>query len=66
MQRFPGPHRHRDGPVRELAARPSFFVGVLDFILAHEPTLEAFAQAAGVEAWEIGVARDRLDRGPAG
>ncbi len=56
-----------EGPnVRELAARPSFFVGLLDFMLAHEPTLEAFAQSARIEPWEVGVARERLDRGPSG
>jgi len=48
--------------VRTEARKPSFFVGLLDFILAHEPTLMDFAGAAGLEPAEVEVARAKLDQ----
>ncbi|WP_274534692.1 DUF3572 family protein [Aureimonas sp. AU20] len=42
------------------ASNPAFFVGLLDFILAHEPTLMAFAGTAGLDPAEVGLARQRL------
>ncbi|WP_062120736.1 DUF3572 domain-containing protein [Aureimonas sp. AU40] len=45
------------------ATKPAFFVGLLDFILAHEPTLMAFAGAAGLDPAEVGLARKRLANG---
>jgi hypothetical protein len=47
------------------ARSPAFFVGLLDFILAYEPTLMAFAGAAGLDPAEIGLARERLVNGSA-
>ncbi|WP_155897512.1 DUF3572 domain-containing protein [Aureimonas ureilytica] len=46
--------------LREAASKPSFFVGLLDFILAHEPTVLDFAAAAELDPAEIGMARERL------
>jgi hypothetical protein len=46
--------------LRREAAQPAFFAGLLDFILDHEPTLEAFAARAGIERDEVGQARSAL------
>lgn len=46
--------------IRHSAHDPAFYVGLLDFILAHEPTLEAFASAASLEPLDVGRARDKL------
>lgn len=52
--------------IRQAAATPGFLPGVLDFILAHEPTLIAFAQHAAVDPASVVSARDALGRqGPA-
>ena len=40
--------------VRAAAAQPGFLAGVLQFILAHEPTLMQFAEAADIDAAEVG------------
>ena len=48
------------GQLREAASKPSFFVGLLDFILAHEPTVLDFAAAAELDPTEIGMAREKL------
>lgn len=60
LQRFLDVTGMEAGQLREAAARPSFFVGLLDFILAHEPTVMDFAAAAALDPVEIGMARDRL------
>ncbi|WP_427023060.1 DUF3572 domain-containing protein [Aureimonas ureilytica] len=46
--------------LRQAAAKEHFFVAILDFILAHEPTVLDFAAAAGLDPAEIGMARERL------
>ena len=48
------------GQLREAVSKPSFFVGLLDFVLAHEPTVLDFATAAELDPAEIGIARERL------
>lgn len=63
MQRFLDLSGIDAGKVRSLAAHPAFFVGLLDFILAHEPTLMAFAGAAGLDPAEVQAARQKLDAG---
>lgn len=40
--------------VRAAAAQPGFLAGVLQFILAHEPTLMQFAEATGIDPAEVG------------
>ena len=35
--------------IRNAAREPGFLAGVLQFIVAHEPTLIAFAEHAGIE-----------------
>jgi len=40
--------------IRTAAAQPGFLAGVLQFVLAHEPTLMAFAEAAAVDPAEVG------------
>jgi hypothetical protein len=46
--------------IRAEAAKPAFFVGLLDFILAHEPTTMDFAAHAGLDPAEVQIARDAL------
>lgn len=49
--------------LRAAAGKPAFFVGLLDFLMNHEPSLMEFASAAGLDPLEIGLARERLARG---
>jgi hypothetical protein len=49
--------------IRRAAAEPGFFAGVLDFVVAHEPTLVAFAEASGTKPEEIMLARRMLPAG---
>lgn len=49
--------------IREAAQEPGFLVGVLDFILAHEPTLMAFAAFANRDPASINKARNALPFG---
>lgn len=46
--------------LRTEATKPAFFVGLLDFILGHEPTLMDFANAAELDPAEVALARERL------
>ena len=46
--------------MRAAATKPAFFVGLLDFILAHEPTVMAFAAEAGLDPSEVEKAREAL------
>ena len=48
------------GQLRAEAAKPAFFVGLLDFILAHEPTTMDFAGRAGLDPAAVQIARDAL------
>lgn len=48
--------------LRSAAADPAFFAGLLDFILAHEPTLIAFAAEAGVPPGDVAAARRRIGK----
>lgn len=50
--------------IRRAAAEPGFLAGVLDFVLAHEPTLLALADASGVDPARFAEARQQL--APAG
>jgi hypothetical protein len=52
--------------VRRAAAEPGFLAGVLDFLLAHEPDLMAFAQASGRPPTEVAKARAALGPGEGG
>jgi len=61
MQRFLDLSGIDASDARSLAAQPAFVVGLLDFILAHEPTLMAFAGAAGLDPAEVQAARQKLD-----
>jgi hypothetical protein len=42
--------------IRGAAAQPGFLAGVLQFVLAHEPTLMQFAQDAGIDPAEVATA----------
>lgn len=50
--------------MRQAAGEPGFLAGVLDFLLAHEPTLLAFCIEAGIDPKAVAKARHTL--GPAG
>lgn len=49
--------------IRAAAREPGFLAGVLQFILAHEPTLLAFAQAADVPPGRVVQALRALPQG---
>lgn len=51
------------GRIREAAREPGFLAGVLDFVLAHEPTALAFAAAAGLDPASLAAARRALPGG---
>ncbi|RUX04225.1 DUF3572 family protein, partial [Mesorhizobium sp. M2A.F.Ca.ET.037.01.1.1] len=49
--------------IRKAAAEPGFLAGVLQFILAHEPTLLRFAEETGTPPAAIGKALRALPLG---
>lgn len=49
--------------IREAAGKPGFLAGVLQFILAHEPTLLAFSDASGIPPQEVTAAHRALPFG---
>jgi hypothetical protein len=49
--------------VRQAAAEPGFLAGVLQFILAHEPTLMRFSQETGTPPEAVGKALRALPHG---
>lgn len=51
------------GDIREAAREPGFLAGVLQFILAHEPTLLQFAEAADVAPASVAAAGRALPFG---
>lgn len=61
MMRFLAMSGLQADELRAAAGQPGFFAGVLDFILAHEPTLMAFANHAGMSPEQVQKARVTLD-----
>jgi len=51
------------GSIRQAAAEPGFLAGVLQFILAHEPTLMRFSQETGTPPEAVGKALCALPLG---
>jgi hypothetical protein len=49
--------------IRQAAREPGFLAGVLDFLLAHEPSLMRFAEATGTDPAQIASARRGLPSG---
>ncbi|WP_378950805.1 DUF3572 domain-containing protein [Mesorhizobium sp. ANAO-SY3R2] len=49
--------------IRRAAIEPGFLAGVLQFILAHEPTLLRFSEEAGIAPGEVGKAARALPLG---
>lgn len=49
--------------IREVAGEPGFLAGVLQFILAHEPTLAAFCEATGAKPERVSQALRALPFG---
>jgi hypothetical protein len=48
------------GQIREAAAEPGFLAGVLDFVLAHEPSLMAFCNETETDPEVVQRAREQL------
>lgn len=46
--------------IRRAAAEPGFLAGVLDFIMAHEPTLIRFCEDSGIAPQHVAQARRTL------
>lgn len=51
------------GEIRRAACEPGFLAGVLQFLLAHEPTLMRFSEQAGVAPHLVAAARRALPGG---
>ncbi len=51
------------GSIRQAAAEPGFLAGVLQFILAHEPTLMRFSRETGTPPEAVGKALRALPLG---
>jgi hypothetical protein len=51
------------GSIRQAAREPGFLAGVLQFILAHEPTLMRFAEETGTPPAAVGKALRALPSG---
>jgi hypothetical protein len=51
------------GRIREAARQAGFLAGVLDFVLAHEPTVVAFAAGSGLDPSAVARARRALPGG---
>lgn len=66
MQRFLDLTGIEANGVHQAAGQPGFLVGVLDFLLANENDVVAFSHATGTPLESVQIARDKLDRGPAG
>ncbi|MEX0409214.1 DUF3572 domain-containing protein [Aquibium sp. LZ166] len=49
--------------IRRAAAEPGFLAGVLNFLLAHEPSLMAFCDATGADPGQVGRAAQMLPGG---
>ncbi|WP_421925154.1 DUF3572 domain-containing protein [Neoaquamicrobium sediminum] len=49
--------------IRQAAGEPGFLAGVLQFILAHEPTLTAFCEATATEPTRVSAALRALPFG---
>ena len=49
--------------IRRAASEPGFLAGVLQFVLAHEPTLAAFCEATGTEPARVSAALRALPFG---
>jgi hypothetical protein len=49
--------------VRQAAREPGFLAGVLQFILAHEPTLMRFSEETGTPPASVGKALQALPQG---
>lgn len=47
--------------IRRAATDPGFLNGVLDFVMAHEPTLMAFSEASGMKPESIAAAYRTLN-----
>lgn len=63
LRRFLGLTGIDASEIRRAADEPGFLAGVLDFVLAHEPTLIEVAAAVGIEPQTLVAARRSLAAG---
>jgi hypothetical protein len=63
MQRFLALSGIEASGIRQAAAEPHFFAGVLKFFLAHEPTLMAFCEARSLDPATVAQAVQQLPGG---
>lgn len=66
LDRFVGVTGIEPQHMRRAAGEPGFLAGVLQFMLAHEPTLLAFSEATGVPPASVAAARQALPLGEDG
>ncbi len=65
LDRFTGVTGIAPAAMRQAAGTPGFLAGVLDFIVAHEPTLLRFCETEGLDPAHVAQAGQVL-HGPAG
>lgn len=63
LQRFLAITGIEAGDIRRAAREPGFLAGVLQFILAHEPTLESFCAESGLKPERVAAAPSALPFG---
>lgn len=62
LNRFSGVTGIAPDRMRQAAGEPGFLAGVLDFLLAHEPTLISFSTEAEIDPKSVVGAREALRR----
>ncbi|TWG99051.1 uncharacterized protein DUF3572 [Mesorhizobium sp. J18] len=63
LQRFLAITGIEASQIRHAASEPGFLAGVLNFVLAHEPTLLRFAEESGTDPSLVGQALRALPQG---
>ncbi|WP_309084561.1 DUF3572 domain-containing protein [Chelativorans sp.] len=63
LQRFLSLTGIEAGDIRQAAREPGFLAGVLQFILAHEPTLVSCSEASGIAPQDLRAAYNALPFG---
>lgn len=63
MNRFLALSGFAPADLRQAAQQPAFFAGLLDFLLAHEPSLMAFCERSGTAPETVSAARTALGNG---
>jgi hypothetical protein len=64
INRFMGVTGIEADAMRQAASEPGFLAGVLDFLLAHEPTLMRFCDDNNLDPAQVQAARQKLAQDP--